>query len=235
MNNKDLLKKYVNTGRSIPYNQYKKIQQIPSLFKSYQRVREIAIQNDRNAKLEIYELSDEALAAFKDISFDGKDLIEIPTFIYKTKELKYLRLDKNYLSNIPEILIDHLSNTNIIGIALNYNYITSLPENIGNLKSLRSLELTANRLTTLPESFGNLESLRELYILNNSLTRLPESIGSLQKLEYLNLATNNLRTLPESIKYLQNLENLNLKGNPMDPDYISKLENEILPNCDINF
>lgn len=235
MDNKDLLKKYVNIGRALPYNQYKKIQQIPSLFKSYQRTREIAIQNDRNTKLEIYELSDEALAAFKDISFMDKDLTEIPTFIYKTKELKFLTLDKNYLSNIPEILIDHLSNTNIISITLNNNYITSLPENIGNLKSLRSLELTTNRLTTLPESIGNLEKLRDLYIANNNLTSLPESIGSLQQLEYLNLAVNNLTTLPESIKYLQNLENLNLKGNPMDPKYISKLENEILPNCDISF
>ena len=64
---------------------------------------------------------------------------------------------------------------------------------------LDSLDLSTNQLTTLPESIGNLSSLKELYLYDNQLTTLPESIGNLSSLERLSLHHNQLTTLPESI------------------------------------
>ncbi|MHA1386077.1 MAG: leucine-rich repeat domain-containing protein, partial [Candidatus Helarchaeota archaeon] len=72
------------------------------------------------------------------------------------------------------------------------NQLTTLPESIGNLKSLKELYLEGNELTTLPESIGNLKSLKELYLRNNKLTALPESLGGLDNLKTLYLAGNPL-------------------------------------------
>jgi len=47
-----------------------------------------------------------------------------------------------------------------------------------------------NKLSTLPESIGNLFSLKELDLANNQLTTLPESISNLKSLQTLNLGRN---------------------------------------------
>lgn len=89
----------------------------------------------------------------------------------------------------------------------------TLPESVGNLKSLQILNLDENQLITLPESIGNLKSLQELYLENNQLTFLPESIGNLQSIQVLDMQINQLNTLPESIGNLISLQILYLGRN----------------------
>lgn len=98
----------------------------------------------------------------------------------------------------------------IIELGLFRDLIYSLPESIGNLKSLKRLYLHNNRLTTLPESIGNLSSLENLSLAENDLTTLPESISNLKSLEHLLLDSNKLRRLPESLRKLSSLQTLNL-------------------------
>lgn len=95
------------------------------------------------------------------------------------------------------------------------NELTSLPKSIGNLSSLKILWLGGNHLTTLPESIGNLKSLIELDLVRNQLTTLPESIGNLSSLQILILDDNQLTTLPVSIGDLKSLRMLRLKGNQL--------------------
>ena len=76
------------------------------------------------------------------------------------------------------------------------NQLTSIPESIGNLTALRSLELDENELTSLPVGIGNLTALTSLDVSGNQLTSLPDSIGKLTALEMLNLVDNNLENLP---------------------------------------
>ena len=74
----------------------------------------------------------------------------------------------------------------------------SLPDRIGDLKSLKELELTdLEKLNCLP-SIGQLTSL-EIFELEG-LSSLPESIGELKGLKKLKLcSTNELSSLPDSI------------------------------------
>jgi internalin A len=83
-----------------------------------------------------------------------------------------------------------------------HNRLTNLPDWIGGLQALTSLDLSYNKLTTLPDSLGNLKSLTSLKLNFNNLAILPYSIISLPSLEILDLKGNpNLRLPPE---FLQN-------------------------------
>ncbi|MHA1130196.1 MAG: hypothetical protein ACTSQQ_05255, partial [Candidatus Helarchaeota archaeon] len=63
---------------------------------------------------------------------------------------------------------------------LNGSLIQSLPQNIGDLKQLRHLNLEQlHHLVSLPDSIGDLSALQELIIDISSLETLPESIGKL--------------------------------------------------------
>ena len=63
-----------------------------------------------------------------------------------------------------------------------------LPDSIGNLINLKSLDLGNNELTVLPDSLGNLTELKSLYLASNELSVIPDSIGSMTRLEELELS-----------------------------------------------
>ncbi len=93
------------------------------------------------------------------------------------------------------------------------NHLSTLPPEIGNLTTLRSLYLHENKLHTLPPEIAQLTSLTSLFLDFNELNTLPPEIGRLARLERLTLANNALTKLPESLVDLRSLEVLILHGN----------------------
>ena len=91
--------------------------------------------------------------------------------------------------------------------------LTEVPESLGQLTQLQSLDLSGNQLTTLPEWLGRLTQLKTLYLYRNQLTTLPEGLGRLTQLKTLDLAGNQLTTLPEGLAQLTQLEVLFLHVN----------------------
>jgi Leucine-rich repeat (LRR) protein len=61
--------------------------------------------------------------------------------------------------------------------------VTELPPCLGNLASLRYLNVSGNRLTSLPESIGGMAALKELRAASNQLTELPATVATLEKLD----------------------------------------------------
>jgi len=120
---------------------------------------------------------------------------------------------KGFISILPES-IGNLRSLKTLN--LQENNLKTLPESIGNLTSLEDLRLAENNLSILPESITKLKSLKELYIYNNDLSTLPESIFNLSSLENLDLRYNDLKSLPESILQLSNLRYLNVKSNSLE-------------------
>ncbi|KAF7150850.1 hypothetical protein RHSIM_Rhsim02G0137000 [Rhododendron simsii] len=101
-------------------------------------------------------------------------------------------------------------------------HLSSLSEEIGNLISLRTLNLARNNLSTLPESIYNLTCLKRLCLEENIVSNLPSGIGRLTSLESLYLSRNSLCTLPDTIGKLSCLKVL-LVGN----NKLSHLPSEI--------
>ncbi|MBE9234278.1 GTP-binding protein, partial [Cuspidothrix issatschenkoi LEGE 03284] len=106
--------------------------------------------------------------------------------------------------------------SNLSGLYLSNNQLTTLPEAIAQLSNLSGLYLRNNQLTTLPEAIAQLSNLSVLDLRNNQLTTLPEAIAQLSNLSRLYLSNNQLTTLPEAIKQLSQLETLDLRGNQLN-------------------
>ena len=140
--------------------------------------------------------------------FTRRDYLPAPTDI-KTYKFSYV------------LLGNHVIILNICGKGLNY-----LPESIGQLKYLQTLDLRNNNLTELPESIGNLEFLEELILHDNALRSVPKSIGTLKNLGVLHLDNNNLTTLPETICNLKTWYPIGLTNNK-----IGSLSEKILKMC----
>jgi Leucine-rich repeat (LRR) protein len=82
-----------------------------------------------------------------------------------SSRLKYLFLDNNKLTNLPNTISSLLL---LEELSLNNNMFTSIPD-IGNLSTLKQLHLNGNRLEISPGAFSNLSGLTELRINNKIL------------------------------------------------------------------
>jgi Leucine-rich repeat (LRR) protein len=89
----------------------------------------------------------------------------------------------------------------------------------------------------LPDSIGNLQNLTSLDLSDNNLKSLPDSIGELQNLTSLSLSENDLKWLPESIKKLApTLRELNLRYNPISNNKSARKKiKSWLPNTKIDW
>jgi len=103
--------------------------------------------------------------------------------------------------------------------------LVKVPENIGELTHLQSLNLSHNQLIELTGSIGNLTQLYSLDLSNNQLSTLPDSIGNLSCLTHLDLSKNQLKALPSSLGKLENLKTLRIRNNEIDqlPTWLSEL------------
>ncbi|MDD3303058.1 MAG: prepilin-type N-terminal cleavage/methylation domain-containing protein [Candidatus Gracilibacteria bacterium] len=104
--------------------------------------------------------------------------------------------------------------SNLMGMSLNNDQLTSLPSWIGNLTDIQQLNVGSNQLTSLPSWIGNLKKLTTLDLSENNLTTLPSEIGNITNLTSLRLYGNQLTSIPIEIGNLTKLTTLILTGNP---------------------
>jgi len=146
----------------------------------------------------------------------------LPACIDELQSLRHLKLastkfhgrthsSTQHLVAIPEE-IGKLSN--LITLNLDGSGIASLPSGIGELQNLNDLKLSFTcNLVTLPEEIGKLSNLISLDLCGSGIASLPSGIGRLKSLKNLNLfETHDLVTLPTEIGNLTNLIALNLGG-----------------------
>ncbi|XP_048433258.1 receptor-like protein 7 [Pyrus x bretschneideri] len=107
----------------------------------------------------------------------------------------------------------------------------SIPEEVGELKSLHGLNLSSNAFTgTIPSSLGNLRQLESLDLSNNKLSgQIPQELVKLNFLSFLNLSINQLEgriptgTQIQSFSAASFTFNEGLWGPPLTVDITSQL------------
>lgn len=128
------------------------------------------------------------------------------------------RLD---LSNVEltAFPLEILELANLEELRLRNDGLSSLPEEIGELKKLRLLDLSGNPISVLPARFTELVGLQELYLNEDNVLDLEADIAALAelpKLRALHLERDGLTELPGNISKLAALEELYLNGNQLE-------------------
>ena len=150
---------------------------------------------------------------------------DFPEQLRKFKNLEELYFNSTEFKKLPDWIGDfrHLSELGITSSA----GIENIPSSIGNLKTLKVLNLIDNSIRELPLEIGNLIQLKKLNLSCNKITNLPESMASLRALESLNLSHNKLTNLPDFLPCLLSLKDLDISENLIKeiPEIVQNIEN----------
>ncbi|KAF2320921.1 hypothetical protein GH714_031920 [Hevea brasiliensis] len=119
-----------------------------------------------------------------------------------------------------------LSDLRYLSFTQNYLY-GSIPQELGQLKDLVSLDLSFDILTgPIPSSLGDLPNLKSLSLTLNSFNGLiPKELGQLKDLVTLDLSNNKLvDPIPPTLGLLTNLTQLHMQYNQFGVPSLLKLE-----------
>jgi internalin A len=110
-------------------------------------------------------------------------------------------------------------------LQLCYNHFEKVPIVVNKLTNLRELDLSANHLQELPTWIGELKKLSALRLSSNQLSGLPDSLASLNRLTRLYVSENNLTVLPDTLFALTELNRLTVAKNGLKdlPSEIQRL------------
>ncbi|CAK9325850.1 unnamed protein product [Citrullus colocynthis] len=162
------------------------------------------------------------------VDLSGISLNSLPNPNLNLATICKLDLSNNNLQSIPESLTARLLNVMVLDV--HSNQLKCLPNSIGCLGKLKTLNASGNLIATLPKTLQDCRSLEELNVNFNKLTKLPEKLGfELTNLKKLSVNSNKLIYLPNSISHLTNLRVLDARLNcltslPDDLENLIKLE-----------
>lgn len=146
------------------------------------------------------------------------EISEVPDAAFSTCRVlqkKVLILHSNFLTQLVPKSCQTLDLATLKVLDLHDNQISSLPADIGQLKSLRVLNVERNVLRSLPDSIGDLVQLQTLNVNGNKLKLLPSTVGGLRCLRTLNISENRLSELPRALANVRTLETLTLDASRM--------------------
>lgn len=175
----------------------------------------------------------------KRLVLSRNQLTHLPPWIQELKHLKVLELSNNRLNSLPDLS----AAIKVEQLLLASNFIADLSNSIGNMKSLRKLDLAgrhtfgyvetlssvSHRLCSYDTTgFEDMRSQRSFLCasVDNKLTSLPAALGNCASLEELNARSNKLTSIPRELAALQQLQLLNLQGNQL-----RTFPSEILREC----
>ena len=172
---------------------------ITHLDESFSNLAQLASLYLSNTSLISVDSSFWSLPSLETLDVGGSGLERVNSKIGEMSSLRRLSLDRNLLPMLP----DTIGNLSLIHLDVSYNYLSTLPNSIGNIKSLLNLFLSHNQLTEAPRFLWDLPILYTLDLSHNLISSLPSS-PSLSPLfpttlAYLSLANNSLSSLPSPI------------------------------------
>ncbi|XP_015254979.1 PREDICTED: leucine-rich repeat-containing protein 20 [Cyprinodon variegatus] len=115
---------------------------------------------------------------------------------------------------------------NIYIITLANNKLKAISSNFFSaFTQLRELDLQDNVLTKLPDKVGEMEHITSINLANNNFSFFPEKLTEIATLERIDLEGNSITELPlEKLCAMPALKWLNVKSNPLSSSTQSALQ-----------
>ena len=205
---------------------------------NFAKLKEVRIYSNSNNEVQVSEallrrLFSEA-QQLEVLEIKEVGIASFPELSVENKTLKVLVLRLNNLSKLPEN-IGSLSALQTIDI---YNPITEVPASLMNLKQLENLKFEGAEFTDFPEQVFALPKLKSLIIsqfdTKNKIKVLPDNFNKLPLLEELSLRNAALSEVPASVGRLPKLENVYFNANNLTKLPQALAENPRLTYVNIN-
>lgn len=205
---------------------------------NFAKLKEVRIYSNSNNEVQVSEallrrLFSEA-QQLEVLEIKEVGIASFPELSVENKTLKVLVLRLNNLSKLPEN-IGSLSALQTIDI---YNPITEVPASLMNLKQLENLKFEGAEFTDFPEQVFALPKLKSLIIsqfdTKNKIKVLPDNFDKLPLLEELSLRNAVLSEVPASVGRLPKLENVYFNANNLTKLPQALAENPRLTYVNIN-
>ncbi|CAM0148969.1 unnamed protein product [Urochloa decumbens] len=144
----------------------------------------------------------------------------IPAELAGCAKLLALNLSSNNLGGpVPQGLFGKLNQLNWLLDLSNNQFAHSIPDDIGNLINLESLNISNNKISgKIPSNLGSCVLLQELRLERNLLEgQIPPSLGALKGIKEMDFSQNDLAgKIPEIFEMFNSLQCLNLSFNNFD-------------------
>jgi len=138
------------------------------------------------------------------LNFTDKGLEKFPPELFKVENnLRNLDLSNNKISTLPQ----NMGNFKMMKtLTMSQNKINMIPEDIGKMSKLENLNLSFNLLQSIPSTFQQLRHLREVCLSHNQISTFPQSLLNLKQLNVLDLAHNKITEVPAAVAKLEATE-----------------------------
>ncbi|XP_023663861.1 leucine-rich repeat-containing protein 20 [Paramormyrops kingsleyae] len=131
-----------------------------------------------------------------------------------------LDLSNCKLISFPEGVFKVLRTVNdkILVITLANNELKAISSKFfTTFTQLRELDLEGNVLSKLPDSVGEMQHLTSINLARNKFSLFPEKLAEIQTLEKISLEGNEITDVPVGkLSSMPALQSINMKSNPLD-------------------
>ncbi|MEH0157206.1 leucine-rich repeat domain-containing protein [Limibacter armeniacum] len=155
---------------------------------------------------------------------NDRELETLSPRIAQLKQLKFLDLEKNKLSELPNEICEL---TKLEEIYLPFNQLESLPNDFGRLRSLRVIGLAENKFSQFPITLTQLTKLEVLDLSNNTIAEIPVEIANMKNLKVLALNGTKVHSFPDEIRELKKLEQVYLIDTSLSPEEVSEIREKL--------
>ena len=201
------------------------------------QIRIATTSGDEQSFRSAEELMKTNFAKLKEVRIysNSSNEVQINEFLLKklfseAQQLEVLEIKEVGIASFPELSVE---NKTLKVLVLRLNNLSKLPENIGSLSALQTIDIY-NPITEVPASLMNLKQLENLKFEGAEFTDFPEQVFALPKLKSLIISQfdtkNKIKVLPDNFDKLPLLEELSLRNAalsevPASVGRLPKLEN----------
>ena len=151
------------------------------------------------------------------VAMAGKAVTKVVHRCYSAKEDRNLNLSECQLMSFPDAVYHLMRNTVLLTCDLSSNVFRKIPPQLPlKFINITELNLSNNRLSTLPDELKDMKELQKLNLSRNDFLVVPKVVFKIPHLIYLNLKKNFIVDIDISkVRSAPALKEINLEENPL--------------------